>query len=189
MVSRKGVKGIWDLWYTWGSWEFIPVVSWTRIQWVGTSDSGIQWWEVESGAWNVVSAVNLEGYGTWNRGKWKVCRERSGVQWPSAKNTGSWHCCQYPVAEKSWLLESSGWAVRQVTGDSPAGLGLLGPGWLEDTGSEAWKIWGLVSFVHECEPPYLRHWDHLVLYREAQWLGKAGCDFGVQMRRVKGLGN
>lgn len=92
MASRKGVKEIWDLGSTWDSREFTPMISWTRIQRVGTLDSGIHWWEVESGAWNVDSAVNLERYKTWNRGKWKVCREQSGVQWPSAKNTGSWHC-------------------------------------------------------------------------------------------------
>ena len=71
-------------------------------------------------------------YGTSNRGKcigWVKGPVIQGSRDPVAEPRILALLCQDPVAESSWLLESRGWAVRQVTGNSAASLGISGPVW------------------------------------------------------------
>lgn len=116
-----------------------------------------------------------------------VWGEGCGIQWPRGRAPGSWHCCQDPVAGSSWLLDSSGRTMRQVTGYSSAGLGISV---LCGKSVWCWKDLRSGCGVHGCVPPCLGHWAICCCIGRpsAQWVvqGKAGFGSGAPGLRDKG---
>lgn len=110
-----------------------------------------------------------------------VWGEGCGIQWPRGRAPGSWHCCQDPVAGSSWLLDSSGRTMRQVTGYSSAGLGISV---LCGKSVWCWKDLRSGYGVHGCVPPCLGHWAVCCCIGRpsAQWVVQGKARFGSGLR-------